>query len=110
MGKVRKLNKTLTIESLLDNMNQFHLDFKVIDKTFDNESTKLLLINSKNISKFIKVLSQYCSFCNANFDFKVLDSPYEKIVQLGIHNDINNLIFEIVNIIDCDCVKDIVID
>lgn len=110
MGRVIKLNKTLTIESLLDNMNQFHLDFKVIDKTFSSESIKLLLINSKNISVFIKVLSQYCSSCNANFDFKPLDSPYEKIVQLGIHNAINDLTFEIVNIIDCESVKDIVID
>lgn len=110
MGKVIKLNKTLTIESLLDNMNQFHLDFKVIDKTFSSESTKLLLINSKNISKFIKVLSQYCTFYNAHFNFTSLDYPHDKIVQLGIHNDINNLKFEVINIIACDNVRDIVID
>lgn len=110
MGKVRKLNKKLTIESLLDNMNQYHLDFKVIDKTFSSESNKLLLLNSNNISMFIKVLSQYCTSCDAEFNFTSLESPNDKIVQLGIHNDINNLKFEVVNIIDCESVRDIVID
>lgn len=110
MGKVIKLNKILNIESLLDNMNQYHLDFKVLDNTFSSESTKLLLINSKSISKFIQVFSQYCTSCDAKFNFKSLKYPNDNIVQLEIHNNINDLKIEVVNIIDCDSVKDISID